>query len=187
MKILITSLLRKFAWLAFLLLPLPTYADGVSIERASGRIKDDVYLMDATIKYELSDSVLDAINHGIQLHFDVTVEVQHERDWLWDEAIKTVTLGYLLQYQPLSNDYLVTNMTSGDIETLQDLDEALRFLGTINDFPLISNADIDADGSYNCIIMSELKITTLPIPLQPLAYISPKWHLISQWYEWIIR
>ena len=184
---LLSTILRQSAWLACLLLSLQAYADGVSIDRASGRTKDNVYLMDAAINYELSDSVLEAVNHGIQLYFDVTIEVRQEHKWLWDDVLKTVTLGYLLQYRPLSSDYLVTNIANGDVETLQDLDEALRYLGTITDYPLIDQSEIKAEGSYRCFIMSELRINTLPLPLQPLAYISPKRHLTSQWYEWIIR
>lgn len=162
-------------------------AEGINIERASGRIRDAVYLMDATVNYDLNESVLEALNHGIQLQFDVHVEVRRERSWLWDETIKTVILSYQLEHQPLSNNYLITNLTTGEREQLQDMDEALKYLGTIRDFPLIEQAALDPEAAYNCIIMSELKIRTLPLPLQPLAYISPKWHLTSQWYEWVVR
>lgn len=179
--------LRYITGLVCLLISLQTNADGVTIEHASGRVRDSIYLMDAKINYTLSDSVLEAIAHGIQLHFDVTVEVRRGRKWLWDDVVKSVTLGYVLHYQPLSNNYLVTDLSSGDVETLQELDEALQFLGTISDYPLIAGTDIEPDSDYRCYIMSELKITTLPLPLQPLAYISPQWHLTSQWYEWTIR
>lgn len=181
----VLSIFLQYA--AGLLLSVQVYADGVSIEHASGRIRDNVYLMDARINYGLSESVMEAIAHGIQLHFDVTAEVRRERNWIWDDVVKSVTLGYLLQYQPLSNDYRVTDLTSGDMETMQELDDALKFLGTISNFPLIDSTGLAADGSYRCFIKSELKITTLPLPLQPLAYISPNWRLTSQWYEWTIR
>lgn len=179
--------LRPLAVLVGMLSSLQVLADGVSIEHASGRFRDDMYLMDAQINYDLSESVLEALAHGIQLHFEVTVEVRREHKWLWDDVIRTLTLGYILQYQPLSNDYLVTDVSNGDVETLQDLADALRYLGTINDHPLIESAEFAGDGAYRCFIMSELRVSTLPLPLQPLAYISPQWHLTSQWYEWTIR
>ncbi len=175
------------AGLVCLLFSLQLYADGISIEHASGRTKDNSYLMDARIRYDLSDSVLEAIAHGIELHFDVTIEVRRERDWLWDATVQSTTLEYVLQYQPLSNDYLVTDQSSGSVQTLQELDDALRILGTINNYPLIEQSEFEADVSYRCFIKSALKIPTLPLPLQPLAYISPNWHLTSQWYEWTIR
>lgn len=162
-------------------------AAGISIERASGRIKDSSYLMDARISYELSSSVIEALMHGIQLKFDVTVEVKRERNWIWDKTVKTDTLNYQLEYQPLSSNYLVTNLNSGDREQLQDLEEALSYLGTINDHPLIHSDEMEQGSVYNCFIKSELIISRLPLPLQPLAYVSPNWHLDSHWYEWTIR
>jgi len=185
------TVLSKFSVLAAglicLLLSAHVYADGVSVEHASGRIKDNVYLMDAMIRYDLSDSVLEAVNHGIQLHFEVTIELRRERTWIWDDVVKSTRLDYLLQYQPLSNDYLVTDLSKGSVQTLPELDDALQYLGTINNYPLMEQAEYSAEAPYRCFIMSSLKIPTLPLPLQPLAYISPKWRLTSQWYEWTIR
>lgn len=173
--------------LACLMLVAPVFADGVSIEHASGRKKDAVYLMDAKIRYDLGTSVLEALTHGIPLHFDVTIELRRERNWVWDAPVKTFTLGYILQYQPLSNDYLVTDINRGNVETLKELKDALNYLGTITNFPIFNDTEVDAGRTYNCIIMAALKTSTLPLPLQPLAYISPTWHLTSQWYEWTIR
>jgi hypothetical protein len=185
------TIIKKFSLLAAslvcLLLSVQVHAEGISVEHASGRMKENVYLMDARIHYDLSDSVLEAVNHGIQLHFEVTIELRRERNWIWDDVVKTTRLDYILQYQPLSNDYLVTDKTSGTVQTLPALDDALQFLGTINNFPLMEQAEVSADVPYRCFIMSALKIPTLPLPLQPLAYISPKWRLSSQWYEWTIR
>lgn len=183
-----TSILTSLViFMACITAPLQAMAEGISIERAAGRIRDTTYLMEANIRYDLNESVLEALNHGIQLQFDVTVEVRRERRWVWDKTIRSVTLSYQLENQPLNNNYLVTNLSTGEREQLQDLDEALEYLGNIRDYPLIDQSELDPEQSYNCIIMSELKIRTLPLPLQPLAYVSPNWHLTSQWYEWVVR
>lgn len=167
----------------------PKYAlaEGISIERATGRLRGDTYLMDATIQYDLSSSVLEALEHGIRLQFDVSVEIKRERDWLWDETIKFETINYQLEYLPLSSNYLVTNLNTGEGEQLQDLETALKYLGTINNYPLLGKQELNPEESYTGFIMSELRIRTLPLPLQPMAYISPNWYLTSLWYEWTIR
>jgi hypothetical protein len=162
-------------------------AEGINIERVSGRIKDSYYMIDASIKYELSENVLEALSHGITLRFDITVEIERERKWVWDKNVTTAITSYQLQHLPLSNNYLVTNIITGERKQLQELEEAMRFLGTIKDFPIIRDEELDPERSYNCFMMSELRIRTLPLPLQPLALISPKWKLTSQWYEWTIR
>lgn len=182
-----TALAGLLACLSCLVLPATALAEGISIERASGRMKDGVYLMDASITYDLSNSVLEALLHGIQLQFDVTVEVQRERDWLWDPVIYSRTISYQLEYQPLSSNYLVTNLETGEKQQLMTLEESLRDLGSITSYPVVSADLLEKDRTYNCFIMSQLRIRHLPLPLQPLAYVSPNWHLASQWYEWTIR
>jgi hypothetical protein len=166
---------------------LNVYAQGITVENASGRFKDSFYQVNANINYDLSESVLEALTHGITLRFDVSVEVKRVRNWIWDRKHATAILSFQLEYLPLNNNYLVINLVTGERIQLQELDEALRFLGTIENFPVISEDNLDPDRSYNCFIMSELRIRNLPLPLQPLARISPSWKLSSQWYEWTIR
>ena len=164
-----------------------SYAEGITIEYANGRMKDSFYQVDASINYELSETVLEALAHGIALRFDITVEIERERKWVWDKNLSNAILSYTLEYLPLTNSYLVINMITGERIQLQDLNEALRVLGKIENFPVISETELDPTQSYNCFIQSELRIRTLPLPLQPLALISPSWKLSSQWYEWTIR
>ena len=164
-----------------------TYAEGITIEYANGRFRDSFYLIDASIKYDLSDSVLEALSHGIQLRFDVTFEIKRVRRWVWDKNVRNSILSYSLEYLPLSNNYLVINLITGVRRQVLELNEALRILGAVNDFPVINENDLDPARSYNVFMMSSLKIRTLPLPLQPLALVSPKWNLSSPWYEWSIR
>ena len=163
------------------------FAEGISVENASGRFKDSFYHVDANITYELSENVQEALAHGITLRFDITIVIKRERRWMWDKKFATTTLIYQLEYLPLSNSYLVTNIITGERNLLFMLEEALTFLGSVESFPVISEAQLDPERNYRCLIMSDLRIRTLPIPLQPLALVSPSWNLSSNWYEWNIR
>lgn len=167
--------------------PLIAMAQGISIENASGRIKDGFYQVDANIKYDLDDSVIEALNHGIQLRFDITVEVKRVRKWRWDQNTATAILSYTMDYLPLTNNYQITNVITEEKRQFKELKESLTFLGDINEFPVIDENNLFNDRSYNCFLKSELRIRNLPLPLQPLALISPSWELSSSWYEWSIR
>jgi len=187
MKIKNTLFIKLSIFLCVFISSMNTYAEGVMIEHANGRFRNSFYLIDANITYELSESVLEALSHGIQLRFDVTFEVKRERNWMWDKNVGTAILSYSLEYLPLSNNYLVTNLVKSERRQVVNLDEALKILGSINDFPVINENELDPDRSYNVFMMSSLKIRNLPLPLQPLAFVSPKWKLSSPWYEWTIR
>jgi hypothetical protein len=173
--------------LTFLLAPSAAMAEGISIDYASGRVKDGFYKVDANINYDLSDSVIEALNHGIQLRFDITVEIRRVRNWRWDPTVANAVLSYTLDYLPLTNNYQVTNVITSEKRQLKELDEALALLGNITEFPVFDQNNLFDDRSYNCFIKSELRIRNLPLPLQPLALISPSWELSSPWYEWSIQ
>ena len=187
MKYFINTMLRFT--LTALCLSFITYAhaEGISIERASGEFRDDNYVVDAIINYDLSESVVEALQHGIQLRFEINVRIQRTRRFVWDKTIATALLSYQLEYLPLSNNYVLTNLNDGARRYVQNLNETLDYLGTINDFAVINVNQLAPNDSYKCQISSHLRIRNLPLPLQPLARISPSWKLESDWYEWNIE
>jgi hypothetical protein len=167
--------------------PFSLHAEGITIDYASGRVSNGFYQVDAHIDYDLSDSVVEALNHGIQLRFEITVEIQRVRNWRWDQTVATAVLSYTLDYLPLTNNYQVTNLITGNKKQFKELDESLVFLGEVNQFPIVDENSMFNDRYYNGYIKSELRIRNLPLPLQPLALISPSWELSSSWYEWTIQ
>jgi hypothetical protein len=182
-----TFFLNIFIFSVLLIAPLVAMAQGISIENASGRLKDGFYQIDANVYYELGDSVIEALNHGIQLRFDITVEIKRVRNWRWDQNIATAILSYTMDYLPLTNNYQITNIITEEKRQFKELQESLAFLGNVDEFPVINENELFDDRSYNCFIKSELRIRNLPLPLQPLALISPSWELSSSWHEWSIR
>ncbi len=180
-------LLNFFIILAFLSSPAAVMAEGISIDYVSGRVKDGFYQVDADIRYDLTDSVVEALNHGIQLRFDITVEIKRVRNWRWDQTVANAVMSFTLDYLPLTNSYQVINVITGDKRQFKELGESLSFLGNINNFPVFDENNLFEDRAYNGFLKSELRIRNLPLPLQPLALISPSWELSSPWYEWSIQ
>lgn len=170
-----------------LLLPLPSPGQDITINYASGRERDGLYLVDISIALELDEKIISALRHGVSLSFDVDVQIRRQRKWLWDKLVEEARLQYELKHHPLTDDYLITNTGDDNREQFQTLDEALRYLGSISNFPATVARKITRDESYIGLVRAELNIEELPPPLQPISYISSDWHLKSQWYEWIIR
>jgi hypothetical protein len=187
MKYFINILLRFTLTAICLLIMTNVNAEGIFVERASGEFRDENYLIDANINYELSESVVEALQHGIQLRFDIHVRIQRQRRFVWDKTIAAALLSYQLEYLPLSNNYVLTKLNDGSRRYLQDLDESLDYLGTVKDFAVVNVNQLAPNDSYKCQVSSNLRVRNLPLPLQPLAMISPSWELDSDWYEWIIE
>ncbi len=161
-----------------------TQTGGLEIREAGGKVENGMYLVNATISYTLGDEVHDALTHGIPLEFVVAVNIKRERAWFWDETIADRRYSYLVEYQPLSSQFVVTELADGSRHQFQYEEDALEFIGTAQGLSLTSIANLAPDNDYYAQMKAYLNIQTLPAPLRPLAYFSAQWRLQSRWQTW---
>ncbi|HSR62486.1 MAG TPA: DUF4390 domain-containing protein [Gammaproteobacteria bacterium] len=174
----------------FMLLCAPVLADnqkGIIIRHANGLIVNGVYRVDAEIDYQLSEEATQALLHGVSLQMDIEFQVKMKRPWLWNKMIKESVLSYRLEHHPLSGNFLVTNLATGERDQFQNLAGALENLGKISNYPLVTEDRLQPDKNYLVEIRARLNKQALPAPLRPLAYLSSRWHVASPGYEWMMQ
>lgn len=170
-------------WLG-LLLSMPLHAADFFITGVHTRLHENVYLLDAFIDYRFSDEALEALDNGVPLTFQVSIEIQRKRKWWLDADVADLQQRYRLQYHALSHQYLVQNLNSGAFYSFQSLAAARDAMGTLKDFPLLDKQLVAPNQDYEVLLHAELDIEALPSPLRPLAYITPAWRLNSDWFTW---
>lgn len=173
--------------LLLLILSGSAWSQGIDFKNISSTMVGGVYLLDARIKYDFNDEVLEALEHGVSLRIDIIIRIKKKRKWLWDKKIREDVINFKLERHPLSNHYLVSNLKSRNRYQLQSLDDALTVMGTIKNYKLVEARDLDQNASYTGDIMAKLNIESLPPPLRPVAYASEHWQLKSPWQKWVIR
>ena len=160
---------------------------GITIDHFDGSVDKTMLNINATISYHLSKETTEALDHGVPLEFDIKLRIKKIRKWIWDETVTSGVVTYKIEYQPLSNQYLVTGIQNGDIEQFQNLEEVLQFIGKLKHYPLADINMISPEHHYVAQIKSTLNIQALPAPLRPLAYLSSQWRLSSHWQSWAIQ
>lgn len=160
---------------------------GISVQYASSKLVGQTYRMDAKIQFKFDDEIVAALKSGVELSIDVLTEIKRERKWLWDPTVTEGLFRFTLKHYPLTDEYVVDDITNGEHHEFSSYDAALNFLGSIRNQPLVDRSEIDKDATYIGYIKARLNIETLPTPLQPSAYISEKWRLESSWYEWVVK
>lgn len=175
----------------FCLISLPAISQvqtsGISIKTVNLQANRTMLNISADISYQLSKETIDALDHGVPLEFNIEIRLKRNRKWIWDKIIITKTITYRIEYQPLSGQYLVTELHSGDINQFHDLNDVLDFMGVLKDYPVIGIDMLSSKYKYVAQIKSRLNIQSLPAPLRPLAYLSSEWHLASPWQSWVVR
>ncbi len=176
--------LPKVLGLMLMLWTLGACAGDFVVERAVTRLVDGVYLLDAQIDYRLSQTAIEALDNGVPLTMEVHVQVRDEDAWIWEEDEADYRLRDVIRYQALSGLYEVVSLDSDRRRNFVTRDAALAALGEISGLRLIQAKRLDPRASYRVELKAELDIEALPLPLRPLAYLSPSWHLSSGWWSW---
>ena len=80
----------------------------------------------------MSDDAIDALRSGIPLLFELDIRISRPRRLLWDPVLFATRWRYSLQRHALSDQYILTNLITGDrrIHTSLEraIDEALDLL-----------------------------------------------------------
>ena len=147
------------------------------------QIEDELRL-DAEIAYALNSEVKEALINGIEMIFQVEVQIKSIQKWLWDKTVSSTTQNHALKYHALSKQYLWENLETGASDTFPDLDSALNHQGKITAMYISETTNLKQNSKYFVQIRSHLLTSTLPLPLRMKSYFSDKWRLSSGWYEW---
>ena len=181
------GLLRR-GILAMLIFGVPASAvnaEGFVINHAELVLSDKVYHLNATLDFDFSNDVLDAINNGVPLILELVIEILEPRRYWWDDEVASLEQRYQLQYHALSEQYLVRNLNSGAQYTFFSLSAALQKIGSVSNLPIIDEQllkDRDTE-KYYARIRTSLSFENLPLPLKLDAWTSRSWWLGSDWVE----
>ncbi len=162
-------------------------ADGFTIRSVETRLENNVYLLNTHIDYAFSKTALEALQNGVPLIVLLDIEVVQKRSWWLDKSIAELQQGYLLLYHALTEKYIINNLNSGAQENYNSLDTAISSLGKITDLPILDSKLVIKGTHYDVQLHTYLDLEALPAPMRPIAYISSKWRLESDWYRWPLQ
>ena len=166
----------------------PTNRQGYfDVRSASTTANEGVLYLDARLQLVLSNQALAALDNGVPLTIELMLEVIRERRFIPDPADAELTLRYELEYRPLSQRYIVSNLNSGDQDSFATLYSALNNLGRIQDLPILDLSILDGEADYRMRLQALLSTRQYPAPLRLLFFWRDEWQLKSEWFEWSLE
>ena len=162
-------------------------AENFVIKDVSIGLRDDTYRLNARIDYRLSDEVQEALSNGVPLTLQVELVVEKVWRSFWEPKAFSRTLRYQIRYHALTQLYRVVDMQTGEEQSFVTQDAALYALGEIDDMALIKHSELLPGETYQLRMRADLEIESLPLPLQPLAYVGRGWRLTSGWTQWPLQ
>ncbi len=172
---------------ALLLLAFPVGADGPGIRLVSHDVRESSrdLVLDARFRVELTDEAREALASGVPLTLEVQARVTRPRWWwFWDSELTEITAHYQLRYHALSRRYVVHDRQSGERRTFFRQEVAMDAWGTVERLSLLPLRRLSRGEIYHLELRARLDLDKLPHPLRTVAFVSPEWRLVSDWYRW---
>lgn len=157
------------------------------VRSASVELRSAVYYLDAAIDFELSSDAREALRSGLPLVIRIEIELIHVRRYWIDNENWDLTQRYRLEYNALSERYLLVNVNSGDDRSFGTLYAVLDYIGRIRGLPLIDAALLEPGRVYDIRVRAVLDTEQLPGPLRLLAFWRRDWSIASDWLRWRLQ
>lgn len=181
------TLSKSCLWLLLLASFSPVSADEFLISDLEAHLDDGHYLASAEIEYRFSRKAFEALQNGVPLTFEIHLQLRRSSAWIWEADLAEVKLRYQIRYHALAGLYQVIDLQSGNQQNFVTRAAALTALGRLSDVKVIEQGKLEAGEDYTLALRSTLDIEALPMPLRPMAYLSPDWSLSSGWSLWHLR
>lgn len=160
---------------------------GFRVTRVETRLDDGTFYLDADIDYVFSPEALEALENGVPLTLSVRIHVRGTDAWIWEDSVVDARLRYAIRYKPLSERYEVYRLPGNKGHSFVTRDAAITALGEIRDLQLVGADRLEPGADYEVQIKVELDVEELPLPLRPMAYLTPAWKLSSSWSKWPLK
>ena len=159
---------------------------GFNIQRAELHAFDEgkLYLLDADIDYRFSEPAIEALRNGVSLGLVLRVKVKPENAWWLEDAVLDEKISFRICYHALSRLYQIIYENIEPPLNFVSYNALLEAMGSLREFPVVLAFQLTQGERYRASLSVGLDIESLPLPLRPVAYVTPAWHLNSPQYKW---
>lgn len=156
------------------------------IRNAFAQPVDGVWQLSAIVDLSLSGAALDALAEGIPLTLVLDIVVTRERRLLPDDNVAELQQRWRLDYDALSQRYVVVNLNSRAQSTYPSLPEALDDLSRIDALPLIDEELLATGSRHDVSLQASVEIGGISTAVKMLVFWR-EWSRSTEWYTWSIR
>jgi len=138
------------------------------------------------VQYGVHEEVEIALLNGIEMMFNLIVEVRQQRGYWLDPLISSVSKSFKIKYHALSEQFVVSELNEHTEKSFPDLYSAFYNREHIDEIDLVSLTRLNIEEEYYVRAKAQLVTEELPLPLRVKSYFSKNWRPSSGWSQWPI-
>jgi len=160
----------------------PASADDASIVYARIVLTEEGYVLNADFNIDLNQKLIDALAHGVALHFVTELRIERPR-WYWfDKRIVQRQLEYRLAYHAITRSY---RLNIGSLHrNFDSLADAVRTMERIRNLYVAPHGSFEGNKKHEVSLRFFHNTALLPKPFQLSVLANGKWDLGTGWTKW---
>ena len=165
----------------------PNHEGYFDVRSAKSVLIDQTHVLDARLQLFLSDEALNALNSGVPLTIELSIEFIRVRRFMPDDKEIELSFQFELEYKPLSQRYIVRDTVNDTQDSYATLFSALNRLGRIQNLFLVNDNELSNNSNYRMKLQALLSTKQYSAPLRMLFFWRSQWDIKSEWYEWQLQ
>lgn len=160
---------------------------GITLSRVSAPIKGGLLYLDAAADIRIPAGVRTALDNGVDLFLDTTIQILSRRKLLPDKRIAELKIRRRVSFHALTSKYTVDDLTFGTRKSFSSLSSALVYAGKYSDVSLLDVSLAKPFDTASMRMRIKLSRRDLPLALRLKSYVTRDWYLSSDWYIWPLQ
>ncbi len=158
----------------------------IQVRSAYVSVQGGVFLLNASTIYPLDADIRSALADGLTIQFELQAVVTKARRFWFDSGVVNVTLRRELSWHAVSERYVLRDPVLGGQQVFTALDQALAAAGSVMDWPVVVEPQLEPDGTYEISVRAGVRRGRLPDALRAIIFWSDSWNRSSEWYSWTL-
>ncbi|MGQ0384707.1 MAG: DUF4390 domain-containing protein [Gammaproteobacteria bacterium] len=156
------------------------------IRNAFVELVNGEWMLDARLDLALADAARQAFEEGVPLVLELEIEASIERRFLPDETAVSFARRWQLEFDAISERYVVTDAESGERITHAVEADALAALARPSPIRVGDQATLPSDARFDMRIRASIEVGELPAAIKLLLFWR-SWSRSTDWYAWSVR
>ncbi|MEB4592532.1 DUF4390 domain-containing protein [Candidatus Thiothrix sp. Deng01] len=138
------------------------------------------------LEYQLTDYLREGLVNGMTLENEILFTLEWHHTWWWNSQKHLATVRTELKYHPLSKQYQVVQLDSGETWNFPNLPAALEQLGRLEDYRLPNLPANAYHSDASIFVTAKLSPKSLKLPLKLQELFTDRYSLQSDGVLWPI-
>ncbi len=166
-------------------------AEDIEVRTLNVNVRGSTFALEVRASFPADDKMRQALAAGATINMRLQAVIDEKRHYWFDERVVDVALRRELSWNAVSQRYVLCyelkEAECGRQQTFPTFEEALVAAGVVENWPIVAEAKLDPEATYQFSMRASLRRGGMPSTLRDLTRWTRYWNHRSEWQAWTPR